>query len=38
MRKVGVQNRLRLSVHAITHGLATAKQSCLPLPCCLLGT
>ncbi|MFY9672858.1 MAG: LuxR C-terminal-related transcriptional regulator [Terriglobales bacterium] len=25
MRKVGVQNRIALSVHAITHSLVTAK-------------
>jgi DNA-binding NarL/FixJ family response regulator len=25
MRKVGVQNRIALSVHAITHNLVTAK-------------
>ena len=25
MRKVGVQNRIALSVHAITHGLVTSK-------------
>jgi DNA-binding NarL/FixJ family response regulator len=28
LRKVGVQNRIRLSVHAITHCLVTAKESC----------
>ena len=28
MRKVGVQNRIALSVHAITHSLVSSKKRC----------